>query len=165
MSKVPAIVRITKQHLKDILKRFLTKIKIIKVVFKNIFWAFLSNFQSISIMNHYRCSWQVIMLLFKLPQTIGNTREDKTLRKLWNSMYRIYKFRGHPCPTKIKYMKNFLHYKLLTWKFSTNMYVAIAMHMQHNYTDVLLQNISRIQGYPSPPAEVIPQNSFPCSFQ
>ena len=26
-------------------------------------------------------------------------------------------------------------------------------------------NISWIQGYPSPPAEVIPQNSFPCLFQ
>ena len=39
------------------------------------------------------------------------------------------------------------------------------MHMQCDYTDVLLQNISRIQGYPSPPAEVIPQNSFPCLFQ
>ena len=37
LSKVPAIVRITKQHLKDILKGFLTKIEIIKVVFKNIF--------------------------------------------------------------------------------------------------------------------------------
>ena len=31
--------------------------------------------------------------------------------------------------------------------------------------DVLLQIISRIQGYPSPPAKVIPQNSFPCLFQ
>ena len=43
------------------------------------------------------------------------------------------------------------------------------MHVRRNYTDVLLKNISRIQGYPSPPAEVIPQtrpqNSFPCSFQ
>ena len=37
-----------------------------------------------------------------------------------------------------------------------NKYVAIAMHARCNYTDVL---------YPSPPAEVIPQNSFPCSFQ
>ena len=35
------------------------------------------------------------------------------------------------------------------------------MHVQHDYTDVLLQNISWIQGYPSPPAKVIPQNSFP----
>ena len=46
-----------------------------------------------------------------------------------------------------------------------NKYVAITMHLRHDYTDVLLQNISQIQGYPSPPAEVIPQNSFPCSFQ
>ena len=46
-----------------------------------------------------------------------------------------------------------------------NKYVAIAMHVQRNYMDVLLQNISQIQSYPSPPAEVIPQNSFPCSFQ
>ena len=46
-----------------------------------------------------------------------------------------------------------------------NKYVAIAMHVQRNYTYVFLQNISWIQGYPSSPAEVIPQNSFPCSFQ
>ena len=46
-----------------------------------------------------------------------------------------------------------------------NKYLAIAMHMRRDYTDALLQNISRMQGYPSPPAEVIPQNSFPCSFQ
>ena len=46
-----------------------------------------------------------------------------------------------------------------------NKYVAIAMHMRHNYMDVLLHNISWIQGYPSPTAKVIPQNSFPCSFQ
>ena len=47
-----------------------------------------------------------------------------------------------------------------------NKYVlAITMQVRRNYTDVLLQNISWIQSYPSPPAEVIPQNSFPCSFQ
>ena len=45
-----------------------------------------------------------------------------------------------------------------------NKHVAIAMHMWCDYTDVLLQNISQIQGYPSPPAEIIPQNSFPRSF-
>ena len=39
------------------------------------------------------------------------------------------------------------------------------MHVQHNYTDVLLKNISWIQGYPSPPAKVNPQNLFPCLFQ
>ena len=39
------------------------------------------------------------------------------------------------------------------------------MHVQCNYTDVMLQNISRIQGYPSLPAEVIPQNLFPFLFQ
>ena len=40
------------------------------------------------------------------------------------------------------------------------------MHVRHNYTDVaiLLQNISRIQGYPSPPAEVIPQTRFRARF-
>ena len=31
-------------------------------------------------------------------------------------------------------------------------YVTIAMHVRRNYTDVLLQNIFRIQGYPSPSA-------------
>ena len=46
-----------------------------------------------------------------------------------------------------------------------NKYVATAMHVQRNYTDVLLQNISWMQGYPSPVAEVVPRNSFPCSFQ
>ena len=46
-----------------------------------------------------------------------------------------------------------------------NKYVAIAMHVRCDYTDVLLQNISRIQSYASPPAKVIPQNTFPCSFQ
>ena len=45
-----------------------------------------------------------------------------------------------------------------------NKYVAIAMHVRRDFTDVLLQNISRIQGYPSPPAKVIPQNSFSCLF-
>ena len=60
-------------------------------------------------------------------------------------------------------MKNFQHYNLHNMKIFQ--YEAIAMHVQHHYTDVLLQNISRIQDYPSPPAEVIPQNSFPCSFQ
>ena len=30
-----------------------------------------------------------------------------------------------------------------------NKYIAIAMHVRRNYMDVLLQNISRIQGYPS----------------
>ena len=43
-----------------------------------------------------------------------------------------------------------------------NKYVAIAMHVQRDCMDVLLQNISWIQSYPSPPAD---QNSFPCSFQ
>ena len=33
LSTVPAIIQITKQHLKDILKGFLLKLKIIKVVF------------------------------------------------------------------------------------------------------------------------------------
>ena len=33
-----------------------------------------------------------------------------------------------------------------------NKYVAIAMHMRRDYTGVLLQNISQIQG----PAKVIP---------
>ena len=33
-----------------------------------------------------------------------------------------------------------------------NKYVAIAMHVRRDYMDVLLQNISRIQG----PAKVIP---------
>ena len=41
-----------------------------------------------------------------------------------------------------------------------NKYVAIAMHVRHNYMDVLLQNISRIQDYPSPPAKVISQTLF-----
>ena len=44
--------------------------------------------------------------------------------------------------------------------------VAIAtIHVRRDFMDVLLQNISQIQGYPSPPAEIIPQNSFPCLFQ
>ena len=38
------------------------------------------------------------------------------------------------------------------------------MHMRCDYTDILLQNISRIQGYPSPPAEVIPQTRFLARF-
>ena len=46
-----------------------------------------------------------------------------------------------------------------------NKYVAITMHVRCDYTYVLLQNISWIQGYPSPLAEVIPQNSFLFSFQ
>ena len=67
LSTVPAIVWITKQHLKDILKGFLLKLKIIKVVFKIIFWAFLSNFWLIPIMNHYRGSWYSTLLPFDLP--------------------------------------------------------------------------------------------------
>ena len=49
--------------------------------------------------------------------------------------------------------------------FNKYVYIATVMHVRCDYTDVLLQNISGIQGYPSPPAKVIPQNSFPCSFQ
>ena len=40
LSEVPAIVRITKQHLKDILKGFKLKLKVIKVVFKIFFGHF-----------------------------------------------------------------------------------------------------------------------------
>ena len=46
-----------------------------------------------------------------------------------------------------------------------NKYVAIAVHARRSYMDILLQSISQIQGYPSRPAEVIPQNSFPSLFQ
>ena len=37
-----------------------------------------------------------------------------------------------------------------------NKYVAIAMHVQCDYTDVLPQNTCRMQGYPNPAAKVIP---------
>ena len=46
-----------------------------------------------------------------------------------------------------------------------NKYVAISMHVRRDYTDALLQNISWIQGYPSPPAKGISQNSFPSLFR
>ena len=50
-----------------------------------------------------------------------------------------------------------------------NKYVAIAMHVQHDYMDDEMYcyriSDSWIQSYPSFPAKVIPQNSFPCSFQ
>ena len=44
--------------------------------------------------------------------------------------------------------------------FNKYSYVAIGIHVPHDYTNVLIQNISWIQGYPSHPAEVMPQGSF-----
>ena len=64
---------------------------------------------------------------------------------------------------KSKRMINFQHYKYINMNIFIK-YIAIAMHVRRDYTDVLLQNISQIQSYPSRPAEVIPQNSFPCSI-
>ena len=53
LCKVSAIVEITKQHLKDILRGFKLKLKIIKVIFKNHVQVLLSNFWSIPIMNQF----------------------------------------------------------------------------------------------------------------